>query len=210
MHMQDTGDTRETPAIDVCKGLMADNAMINIYDPKVTEAQIHNDLSLGKFMWDHPTTAGTKSPRQNSVSVFKDAYEVRPPPPSPLTSQCARHSFAYKLLTCVGKYIGLQGTRVSEMFACSCAACKEACFWRRGSNGQSSTIQYWVLHRHYCTDSRKLTTCSWWDEADKEAAACGAGVQGLARAGGADRVGRIQAPQFPEDLRLHDEACLCV
>ena len=51
MVVQDTGDTRETPAIDVCKGLMADNAKINIYDPKVTEAQIHNDLSLDKFMW---------------------------------------------------------------------------------------------------------------------------------------------------------------
>lgn len=77
MLVQDTGDTRETPAIDVCKGLMADNAKINIYDPKVTEAQIHNDLSLDKFMWDHPSAAGTKSPRQNSVSCFKDAYAVR-------------------------------------------------------------------------------------------------------------------------------------
>ena len=35
MPEQDTGDTRETPAIDVCKGLTADNARINIYDPKV-------------------------------------------------------------------------------------------------------------------------------------------------------------------------------
>jgi hypothetical protein len=74
--MQDTGDTRETPAIDVCKGLIADNAKINIYDPKVTEIQIHNDLSLGKFMWDHPASNGTKSPRQDAVSVFKDAYSV--------------------------------------------------------------------------------------------------------------------------------------
>jgi UDPglucose 6-dehydrogenase len=74
--MQDTGDTRETPAIDVCKGLTADNAKINIYDPKVTEAQIHNDLALGKFMWDHPVSNGTKSPRQDSVTVFKDPYSV--------------------------------------------------------------------------------------------------------------------------------------
>ncbi|CAK0780677.1 UDP-glucose 6-dehydrogenase 1 [Coccomyxa viridis] len=73
---KDTGDTRETPAIDVCKGLMADNARINIYDPKVTEAQIHNDLSLDKFMWDHPSASGTKSPRQNSVTCFKDAYSA--------------------------------------------------------------------------------------------------------------------------------------
>ena len=33
--MQDTGDTRETPAIDVCKGLLTDNACLNVYDPKV-------------------------------------------------------------------------------------------------------------------------------------------------------------------------------
>lgn len=78
LRMQDTGDTRETPAIDVCKGLTADNAKINIYDPKVTEAQIHNDLSLGKFMWDHPASNGTKSPRQDSINVFKDPYAVRP------------------------------------------------------------------------------------------------------------------------------------
>ena len=32
---KDTGDTRETPAIDVCKGLMADGANCHIYDPKV-------------------------------------------------------------------------------------------------------------------------------------------------------------------------------
>jgi hypothetical protein len=45
---------------------------------QVTEAQIHNDLSLDKFMWDHPSARGTKSPRQDSVSVFSNAYEVRP------------------------------------------------------------------------------------------------------------------------------------
>ena len=32
---QDTGDTRETPAIDVCKGLVADGAMLRVYDPQV-------------------------------------------------------------------------------------------------------------------------------------------------------------------------------
>ena len=33
---KDTGDTRETPAIDVCNGLLADRALIEIYDPQVT------------------------------------------------------------------------------------------------------------------------------------------------------------------------------
>ena len=32
---KDTGDTRETPALDVCKGLLRDNARLSIYDPKV-------------------------------------------------------------------------------------------------------------------------------------------------------------------------------
>ena len=33
---KDTGDTRETPAIDVCNGLLADRALIEIYDAQVT------------------------------------------------------------------------------------------------------------------------------------------------------------------------------
>lgn len=35
---KDTGDTRETPAIDVCRGLLADGADLHIYDPKVRQA----------------------------------------------------------------------------------------------------------------------------------------------------------------------------
>ena len=33
---KDTGDTRETPAIDVCRGLLEDNAQVTIYDPQVS------------------------------------------------------------------------------------------------------------------------------------------------------------------------------
>ena len=51
---KDTGDTRETAAIDVCQGLLRDNAKLFIYDPKVTENQIHADLATPKFEWDHP------------------------------------------------------------------------------------------------------------------------------------------------------------
>ena len=38
---KDTGDTRETPAIDVCKALMEEKAAINIYDPKVRPTRPH-------------------------------------------------------------------------------------------------------------------------------------------------------------------------
>jgi len=41
---KDTGDTRETPAIDVCKALMEEKAMLGIYDPKVSRDQIYSDL----------------------------------------------------------------------------------------------------------------------------------------------------------------------
>ena len=34
---KDTGDTRETAAVDVCNGLIKDGANVSIYDPKVLE-----------------------------------------------------------------------------------------------------------------------------------------------------------------------------
>ena len=41
---KDTGDTRETPAIDVGRGLIEDGARLAIYDPKVSEEQIAMDM----------------------------------------------------------------------------------------------------------------------------------------------------------------------
>lgn len=41
---KDTGDTRESPAIYVCRDLLDEGAKLVIYDPKVTEAQILIDL----------------------------------------------------------------------------------------------------------------------------------------------------------------------
>ena len=38
---QDTGDTRETPAIDVCHGLLSDGASLCVYDPQVSKDQIY-------------------------------------------------------------------------------------------------------------------------------------------------------------------------
>ncbi|KAK9116540.1 hypothetical protein Sjap_015487 [Stephania japonica] len=74
---KDTGDTRETPAIDVCKGLLGDNARLSIYDPQVNEDQIRRDLTLKKFDWDHPTHLQPMSPTSlNQVSVVWDAYEA--------------------------------------------------------------------------------------------------------------------------------------
>jgi len=50
---KDTGDTRETPAIDVCKALLDEAAELVINDPKVAREQIYCDLgqeSLARIM----------------------------------------------------------------------------------------------------------------------------------------------------------------
>jgi len=43
---KDTGDTRESAAIDVCKKLLQDGAVISIYDPKASKEQMWMDLEL--------------------------------------------------------------------------------------------------------------------------------------------------------------------
>ncbi len=43
---ENTNDTRETPAIDICKIFLKENAILSFYDPKVTPEQICADLSV--------------------------------------------------------------------------------------------------------------------------------------------------------------------
>uniref|UniRef100_A0A1I8ICW0 UDP-glucose 6-dehydrogenase n=1 Tax=Macrostomum lignano TaxID=282301 RepID=A0A1I8ICW0_9PLAT len=42
---KDTGDTRESPAIDVCRRLIDEGALLRVYDPKVASSQIRLDLN---------------------------------------------------------------------------------------------------------------------------------------------------------------------
>ncbi|XP_043699709.1 UDP-glucose 6-dehydrogenase 4-like [Telopea speciosissima] len=74
---KDTGDTRETAAIDVCHGLLGDKAQLSIYDPQVTEDQIRRDLAMNKFDWDHPQHLVPTSPSaKKNVTVTWNAYEA--------------------------------------------------------------------------------------------------------------------------------------
>jgi UDPglucose 6-dehydrogenase len=74
---KDTGDTRETPAIDVCRGLLGDKAVVSIYDPQVTEEQVRRDLAMNKFDWDHPRhLQPVGEPAGQQVGVAPDAYEA--------------------------------------------------------------------------------------------------------------------------------------
>lgn len=44
---KDTDDTRESPAIGVCRDLLSEHAHLKIYDPKVPETQILDELGRG-------------------------------------------------------------------------------------------------------------------------------------------------------------------
>ncbi|KAL3501492.1 hypothetical protein ACH5RR_035941 [Cinchona calisaya] len=74
---KDTGDTRETPAIDVCRGLLVDRAQLSIYDPQVSQDQIQKDLTMVKFDWEHPVILKPVSPTAlKQVTFVWDAYEA--------------------------------------------------------------------------------------------------------------------------------------
>lgn len=59
---KDTNDTRESPAIYVCKDLLEEQAKLTIYDPKVPESRIRQDLGLPDD--------------DDSITVCSDAYEA--------------------------------------------------------------------------------------------------------------------------------------
>lgn len=64
---KNTGDTRESPAIHVAKTLLGEGATLNIYDPKVEESQIFDDLT-------HPAICESPEYVRKSVKIFSDAY----------------------------------------------------------------------------------------------------------------------------------------
>lgn len=72
---KDTGDTRETPAIDVCKGLIRDGARVAVFDPEVTSDQIFRDLSTPKFEWDRPDYSRSHSRILENVQVCATAMQ---------------------------------------------------------------------------------------------------------------------------------------
>ncbi|PSC73988.1 UDP-glucose dehydrogenase [Micractinium conductrix] len=73
---KDTGDTRETPAIDVCRGLVADGANVCVYDPEVTDDQIHADLTQQTYEWyDHPNPRSAPVDKK-AIGISHDPMEA--------------------------------------------------------------------------------------------------------------------------------------
>eukprot|EP01025_Chloroclados_australasicus_P000544 TRINITY_DN10254_c1_g1_i1.p1 TRINITY_DN10254_c1_g1~~TRINITY_DN10254_c1_g1_i1.p1 ORF type:complete len:480 (+),score=59.04 TRINITY_DN10254_c1_g1_i1:102-1541(+) len=74
---KDTGDTRETPAIDVSKGLINEGAKLTVYDPKVAVEQIFRDLLQEQFEWDIPMSPMKQDEEiRKVVTVVNDPYEA--------------------------------------------------------------------------------------------------------------------------------------
>jgi len=68
-YKKNTGDTRESSSIHICKHLLDEEAEIVIYDPKVDPEQIQVDLS-------EPSGANDVSRFERLVSISTDAYSA--------------------------------------------------------------------------------------------------------------------------------------
>ncbi|CAJ0909088.1 4829_t:CDS:2 [Entrophospora sp. SA101] len=66
---KDTGDTRESAAITLCKAFIQEKAKVHIYDPKVSEEQIHLDLT-------EPGVVNNINEVKKSITISKTAYEA--------------------------------------------------------------------------------------------------------------------------------------
>jgi len=79
---KDTGDTRETPAIDVSLGLLRDGAKLAVYDPQVSEQEVSMALTYGavNVEWWQPLAKEIKVSANamvnQGVSVAKDPYDA--------------------------------------------------------------------------------------------------------------------------------------
>ena len=74
-----TNDTRESPAIKICKNLIEEGAFINIYDPKVSNNQIKNELKEINYLNEidnnpHRSWKLTKS--VNAAAINADAILI--------------------------------------------------------------------------------------------------------------------------------------
>ena len=72
---ENTGDTRQSPAITICKSLLEEGANLSIYDPKVTETQIMNDLSRSEIVNLNTQQMLDLPQLKNMVTIAKDCYE---------------------------------------------------------------------------------------------------------------------------------------
>ncbi len=87
---ENTNDTRESPAIDVCRNLLSEGAKLAIYDPKVSQEQIYSDLNIGE----------EKIPGDGGVEICSSPYEA------------SKDSYAITVLTAWGEFACLDYVKI--------------------------------------------------------------------------------------------------
>ncbi|MFT7631183.1 MAG: UDPglucose 6-dehydrogenase [Mariniblastus sp.] len=73
---KDTNDTRESPAIYVCRDLLQERARLTIYDPQVSKEQIQSDLSNLMSNDDGELSQATADLINNNITVVESAEEA--------------------------------------------------------------------------------------------------------------------------------------
>ena len=72
-----TNDTRESPAIEICKSLLDEGAILQIYDPKVSYDSIKKDLSInGENSIPHNKNYGHWIFSKKSIEAAKDTDAI--------------------------------------------------------------------------------------------------------------------------------------
>ena len=77
-----TNDTRESPALDICKNLLNEGANIKIYDPKVSEERIMLDFNeeiseLNKVKWRKSSTILEACENSDAIIILTEWDEFR-------------------------------------------------------------------------------------------------------------------------------------
>ena len=71
-----TNDTRESPAIDICKDLLEEGGNLSIYDPRVSENQIEIDLGIKSSTTDKDYMEGSWTLYDSMEKSFKDSDAI--------------------------------------------------------------------------------------------------------------------------------------
>lgn len=73
---KDTNDTRESAAIYVCRDLLRERARLTIYDPRVPEAQIRDELTYACTDMNGEISELDRKLIQDNVTIVEDSYEA--------------------------------------------------------------------------------------------------------------------------------------
>ena len=71
---KDTNDSRESPAIYICRDLLRERGRLNIYDPRIGEAQIRADLTYAMTDSSGHLSSPDKTLLEQHLNVVTDAY----------------------------------------------------------------------------------------------------------------------------------------